>query len=231
MYKRTILAAVIIFLTIPATIYIGIAFLNDRQFYFISMMIILQTMLPFALVFEGRKPRARELVLIAVLCAIAVAGRGAFFMIPQFKPIVAIIIISGVALGGEAGFLVGAISGFVSNMFFGQGPWTPWQMFAFGVIGFLAGVLFRVGMLPRKPLPLAIFGGFATFFIYGGIMNPASVLIHQPSPTIEMFVLSFVHGAPFDLIHAAATVFFLTIISRTMLEKLDRIKVKYGLVE
>ncbi|MCL2665845.1 MAG: ATP-binding cassette domain-containing protein, partial [Defluviitaleaceae bacterium] len=134
--KRTITAAAMIFLAIPATIYIGINFFNDRQFYFISMLIVLQTMLPFVLVFEGRKPRARELVIIAVLCAIGVAGRAAFFMLPQFKPVTAVVIIAGVAFGGEVGFLVGAMTAFVSNMFFGQGPWTPWQMFAFGIIGF-----------------------------------------------------------------------------------------------
>jgi len=183
------------------------------------------------LIFERRKPQARELVIIAVLCAIAVAGRAAFFMLPQFKPVIAMVIIAGVAFGGETGFLVGAMTGLVSNMFFGQGPWTPWQMFAFGIIGFLSGILFRKGLLSRRPLPLSIFGGLATFFIFGGIMNPASVIMFQPSPTIEMFMLSYMYGIPFDLIHAAATVTFLALISRPMLEKLDRIKVKYGLVE
>ena len=229
--KRTIAAAVLTLLTIPLTIYIGVQFFDDRRFYFISMLIILQTMLPFMLVFEGRKPQARETIVIAVLCAIAVAGRSAFFMLPQFKPVVAMVIIAGVAFGGESGFLVGAMTGFVSNMFFGQGPWTPWQMFAFGVIGFLAGILFRKGLLRRSPMPLAIFGGIATFIIYGGIMNPASVIMWQPNPTREMILLAYLHGIPFDIVHAAATVFFLITISRPMLEKLDRIKVKYGLVE
>ena len=229
--KRTIAAAVLTLLTIPVTIYLGVQFLDDRRFYFISMLIILQTMLPFMLVFEGRKPQARETIVIAVLCAIAVAGRSAFFMLPQFKPVVAMVIIAGVAFGGESGFLVGAMTGFVSNMFFGQGPWTPWQMFAFGVIGFLAGILFRKGLLRRSPMPLAIFGGIATFIIYGGIMNPASVIMWQPNPTREMILLAYLQGIPFDLVHAAATVFFLITISRPMLEKLDRIKVKYGLVE
>ena len=141
------------------TIYIGIYYLGDRKYYFISMLIILETMLPFAMVFEGRKPQARELIIISVLCAIGVAGRAAFFMLPQFKPVVAIVIIAGVTFGGEAGFLVGAVTGFVSNMFFGQGPWTPWQMFAFGIIGFLAGVLFRKGFLRRSTIALCIFGG------------------------------------------------------------------------
>jgi len=229
--KRTMAAAAMILLTIPITIYLGVHLFADRRYYFISLLIILQTMLPFALVFESRRPRARELVIIAALCAITVAGRMAFFMLPQFKPVIALVIIAGVAFGGEAGFLVGAISAFVSNMFFGQGPWTPWQMFALGIIGFLAGVLFRKGLLCRASVPIAVFGAFATFIIYGGIMNPASVLIFQPSPTAEMFLLAYLRGIPFDLVHAGATAIFLVIISRPMLEKLDRIKVKYGLVE
>ena len=229
--KRTVAAAAMILLTIPLTIYLGIHIFDDRRFYFISMLIIFQTMLPFVLIFEDRKPQVRELVVIAVLCAMAVVGRSAFFMLPQFKPVVAMVIVAGVAFGGEAGFLVGALTGFVSNMFFGQGPWTPWQMFAFGIIGFLAGILFCKGLLRRSPISLAIFGGLATFIIYGGIMNPASVIMWQPNPTAEMFLLAYLQGIPFDLVHAAATVFFLIIISRPMLEKLDRIKVKYGLVE
>ena len=227
---RTILAAVMILLTIPLTIFAGIFLLNDRQFNFISMLIILQTMIPFALVFEGRKPQARELIVIAVLCAIAVAGRTAFFMLPQLKPVIAIVIIAGIAFGEEAGFLVGAMTGFVSNMFFGQGPWVPWQMFALGIVGFLAGIFFRKGLLSRTTTPIAIFGGTATLLIYGGIMNPASVLMWQPNPTIEMLITAYMYGFPFDVIHSIGTILFLTMISRPMLQKLDRIKLKYGLV-
>ncbi len=229
--KRTLAAMLMILAAIPLTIYVGIYFLGDRKYYFISLLIILETMLPFALVFENRKPQARELVVISVLCAIGVAGRAAFFMLPQFKPVVALVIITGVCFGGEAGFLVGAVTGFVSNMFFGQGPWTPWQMFAFGIIGFLAGILFRKGLLRKARSSLCIFGGLAAFFIYGGIMNPASVLIWQAKPTMEMFVSAYIMGIPFDLVHAAATSFFLWFISGPMIEKLDRIKMKYGLIE
>ncbi|MDR2605702.1 MAG: ATP-binding cassette domain-containing protein [Oscillospiraceae bacterium] len=229
--KRTIAAAVSILLLIPLTIYIGVFFLGGRKYYFISLLIILETMAPFALIFESRKPQARELVVIATLCGIAVAGRAAFFMLPQFKPVVALVIVAGVAFGGESGFLVGALTGFVSNMFFGQGPWTPWQMFAFGVIGFLAGVLFRKNFLRRNRVSLAIFGALAAFLIYGGIMNPASALIYYPNPTRELFYLTYLQGVPFDLVHALATAVFLLIIAEPMLDKLDRIKVKYGLTE
>lgn len=229
--KRSIAAAAMILLAIPLTIYVGIYFFGDRKYYFISLLIILEAMLPFALIFESRKPQARELVIIAVLCAIGVAGRVAFFMLPQFKPVTAVVIIAGVAFGGEVGFLVGAVTGFVSNMFFGQGPLTPWQMFAFGIIGFLAGILFRKGLLLRNRTALCVYGGLATFLIYGGIMNPAAMLTSQPSPTWDMLWPYYLQGIPFDLIHALATVVFLYIAAEPMLEKLDRIKVKYGLVE
>ncbi|NLZ29035.1 MAG: ECF transporter S component, partial [Firmicutes bacterium] len=224
-------AAALILLTIPLTIYFGYYFLNDRKYYFISLLVILQSMVPFILVFEKRKPQARELVIIAVLCAIAVAGRTAFFMLPQFKPVVAIVIVAGVAFGGETGFLVGAVTGFVSNMFFGQGPWTPWQMFAFGIIGFFAGVLFKKGLLIRNTPALCVYGGLSTFIIYGGIMNPSIVLIYQSEPTLPMFLTAYLQGIPFDLVHALSTVIFLLFIARPMLEKLERLKKKYGLVE
>jgi energy-coupling factor transport system ATP-binding protein len=229
--KRTIMAMLMILIVVPLTVFVGIFFLEDRKYYFISVLIIIETMLPFAFIFEGRKPQAREIVVIAVMCALAAASRMAFFMLPQFKPAAALVIVSGVAFGGEAGFLIGAMTAFVSNMFFGQGPWTPWQMFALGLIGFLAGALFRKGLLHRGRASLAVFGALATFLIYGGIMNAAAVLMFQSSPTKGMFVAAYLQGIPFDLIHAFSTVIFLLLISRPMLEKLDRIKVKYGIAE
>jgi energy-coupling factor transport system ATP-binding protein len=228
--RRTGIAALIVILAIPLTIYVGIYYLGDRKYYLVALLIILETLIPFAAAFERRKPQARELVVIAVLCAIAVAGRTAFFMLPHFKPVVALVIIAGVAFGAESGFLVGAVSAFVSNMFFGQGPWTPWQMFAFGIIGFLAGILFQKGVLLRSRVALCTFGGLSAFILYGGIMNTAMVLMYQTHPTKAMFMAAYLQGIPLDLVHALATVVFLALIARSMLEKLDRIKVKYGLL-
>lgn len=229
--RRTVVAAAMILLLVPLTIFIGVFYLGDRKYYFISLLVMLECMLPFFLVFEGRKPQARELVIIAVLCAMGVAGRAAFFMLPQFKPVMAMVIIAGVAFGGETGFLVGAITMLTSNILFGQGPWTPWQMFAMGIIGFLAGVLFQKGLLRRTRLSLAVFGSLAAVLIYGGIMNPASALMWSTKINWKILLTYYATGFPFDLIQAAATAFFLWFLSRTMLEKLDRVKVKYGLVE
>jgi len=230
--KRTNAALMLILLLIPATIFAGVLYLGNRYYGIISTFILIECMIPFFLVFEGRKPKARELVVIAVLCAIGVAGRSAFFMLPQFKPVMALTIISGVALGGEVGFLVGAVTMLLSNMLFSQGPWTPWQMFAMGITGFIAGVLFRKGWIKRSSTSMAAYGAFAAVVIYGGIMNPAAALIYNSEAiNAEMLLAYYISGLPMDLIHAAATVLFLLISAEPMLEKLDRIKTKYGLIE
>lgn len=228
--KRTILATVLILLFIPLTLFIGVHYLNGRKYYFIALLIILETMLPFFLIFEGRKPQARELVIIAVLCAISVAGRAALFMLPEFKPVWALTIIAGVAFGGETGFLVGAVTMLVSNVMFSQGPWTPWQMFAMGIIGFLAGVLFRKGILRRSRVALCSFGAISCFLIYGGILNPASALMASAEISWGALLSYYITGFPVDCVHAVATWLFLWFGAEPMLEKLDRVKVKYGLV-
>ncbi|MCC3867453.1 ECF transporter S component [Terrisporobacter mayombei] len=231
--KRTFVAMFIILLAIPFTIYWAVFHGNQRENYYItSLVIVVETMIPFFMVFEDRDPQARELVVISVLAAIAVAGRGAFFMLPQFKPVVAIVIIAGVCFGGEAGFLVGAVSGLVSNFFFGQGPWTPWQMFAFGIIGFIAGVLFKKGMLKKKKLSLCIYGGISTFLIYGFLLDTASIIMFSEKNITKAGAISvYISGIPFNMVHAISTIFFLFVLSKPMIEKLDRIKVKYGLIE
>lgn len=221
----------IIFLLIPLTIFLGTKFFGNRKYYFISMIVILLTMIPFFMAFEKRKPSSREIVLIAVLASLGIAGRAAFFMLAQFKPVIAIVIISGVTLGGEVGFLVGALIAFASNFYFGQGPWTPWQMFGFGIIGFLAGILYNKGFLKKNKLSLCVFGGLSTFVIYGLIMNLASVVMITDKITFKAYLASILAGIPMDLMHSASTVFFLFVLARPMIEKIERVQTKYGLID
>lgn len=228
--KRTVIATLVIVILIPLTIAFGMIFLGDRKYLFISLMIIFETMLPFFMIFENRKPEARELIIIAVMAAIAVAGRAAFFMVPQFKPVLAIVIIAGIALGAEAGFLTGALTAFVSNFFFGQGPWTPWQMFAFGIIGFLAGVLYRKGWLSTKRVPLCTFGFFCALIIYGLLMDTCSIFTMGVGTKAAAYTY-YITGFPFNVIHGVATIVFLALLAKPMIEKLNRIKKKYGLME
>ena len=228
---RTKVTLLLSLLAIPLTIWAGLQWNGGRKYMVISFAIIFETMLPFFLVFEGRKPQARELVILSVLSALAIGGRAVFFALPGFKPVAAMVILSGVAFGGEAGFMVGAMTMFCSNVLFGQGPWTPWQMFAMGIMGLLGGVLFRKGLLHRDKFSLSVFGGLVTFLIYGGIMNPASVLMYQSNVNLKMILSAYITGVPADAVHALATAMFLWFLSEPMLEKLDRVKVKYGLLE
>lgn len=230
--KRTVTASMLILLLVPLTLYIGIYYIGIRQYYAISLAILVECMIPFFMIFEGRKPQARELVITAVLCAIGIAGRAVFFMLPQFKPVAAVVIISGIAFGGETGFFVGAVTMLASNILFSQGPWTPFQMFSMGIIGFIAGILFKKGLIRRTRISMCTFGALSVILIYGGIMNPVSALIWgNETLNIKIIMTYYLTGFPMDLIHASATVLFLWFGALPMLEKLDRIKIKYGLID
>jgi len=228
---RSRLSIFCVLFLIPVTIWLGVHYLNDRKYLLISLAIAVFSMLPFFIAFEDRKPQARELVIIAVQAALAVAGRAVLFMLPSCKPVAAIVIVTAVSFGPESGFLVGAISMLASNMMFGQGPWTPWQMFAMGLIGLAAGVLFQKGWMKADKKTLCVFGFLAAVFLYGGIMNPASLVMMSYKINQHNLLAIYISGLPVDLTHGAATALFLFFGGRPMIEKLERIKRKYGLIE
>ncbi|MFI3174056.1 MAG: ATP-binding cassette domain-containing protein [Bacillota bacterium] len=227
---RTKITGLSVLLLMPLTLFLGVGVFGGTKYYFVAFLLIIEAMFPFFIVFEGRKPQARELVLIAVLCAMAVAGRMAFFMLPQIKPVMAIAIISGVVFGGEVGFFVGAMSMLVSNIVFSQGPWTPWQMFAMGSIGFLAGLVFKKGGLQRTKLLIATFGAIAAIVIYGGIMNPSQLLLYAEELSWELLLMYYITGLPIDIVHSIGTFLFLWYGAEPLIEKLERVKEKYGLL-
>ena len=225
---RTRLAAAVLLILAPITVIAGVLFLDDGYYRAVALAVLLECMLPFFILFEGRKPSARSLVIIAVMCAICIAGRSAFFMIPQFKPVIALTVISGVALGAESGFLVGAVTMLVSNMMFSQGPWTPWQMLAMGLVGFFSGVLARAGLLSHKKGELAVFGALCTVALYGPLMNFSSALLGGASINARVLFSYMLSGIPMDVVHAVSSAIFLLLIAEPMLEKLDRVKNKIG---
>ena len=219
-------------LAVPLTVLCGIYLFDDRKYLFISLLIMAETALPFFALFEKRKPKVTELVVLAALCAVGVGGRVALVHVPQFKPVAALVIVSGVCFGGEYGFLVGSLVAFLSNFFFGQGPWTPWQMFAFGLIGLLAGVFFYPPKKVRGSLyrlRLCVFGFLTVLVLYGGLLDTATVLMAEPYPTLAAFLAAFSAGFPLNLIHAFSTVLFLFFFGEPLMEKLERVKTKYGL--
>ena len=229
MKKSSFAMLVTCFLVIPLTLILGTK-LSGRAYYVTSTLVILEILIPFLLAFEGRKPQARELVVIAVLCALAVASRAAI-PIPNFKPTYAVIMLSGIAFGPEAGFLVGAVTAFASNFFYGQGAYTPWQMFAYGAGGMLAGCVFRKKWLPREPLAMGIFGYLVVLLFIGPILDTCSVFLTLPEISLKSAWPLYISGFPVNLSQGACTFLTMLLFGRPLLEKLDRVKTQYGMME
>ena len=246
--KKVWISAIFAVILVPAVMLLSDR-MGDRNYYIAGVLIIILAMIPFFAGFESCRPEARELVTIAVMCAIAVASRIVFIMLPGFKPAVAIIMITGMAFGPSAGFLTGAMGAFVSNFVFGQGPWSPWQMFAFGIAGFIFGLLSGKGpvkaeaglpsgfsggrslkkMLQR--LPVSLFGFLVIVVIVGPILDTCTLFTMTTAVSGASAATVYLAGLPVNLIHGAAvfvTLFFLTV---PIMDKLELIKIKYGLME
>ena len=295
--KRLALTAVLIFLVIPALIALTV-FLGSKRLYMpLSLLILVMIMAPFFMIFERRKPRAREVVLIAMMSALTVASQTFFHIAVPVQIGTAMVIISGISLGPEAGFLIGAMSRFVCNFYMGQGAWTPWQMFCWGLLGFLAGlafnreiskqnsisnfkkmmapvlcvifselvayisflvwpgndktffgwrvylfgiiglllaVIFQKGKLKADNITMAVFTFVVTFVIYGGIMNFAAMCLSMNEPGslgigVKALKALYVSGVGYDFYHALTAAICVFVIGTPMVNKLERIKIKYGI--
>lgn len=211
-----------------------------QSFYLSGLTIIVLTIAAFFLHFESRKPQARELVLLAVLCALAVASRAAFGFVPHFKPMLAIVMLTGIAFGPEAGFLCGAISGFASNFIFGQGPWTPWQMFAYGIGGMLAGLFALCGILKKSPrawrdggwrdiLGLTVFGFLCILLVVGPLLDTSTFFMAGFNTSSPLAI--YLAGVPVNCVHGSAVALTMLLFGKPLLDRLRRIQIKYGMME
>ena len=230
MRKSTFLSILVILVLIPLTLFLGTQ-VKGRWYYLISTLIIIELMLPFFLRFEARRPQARELVILTVMAALAAVSRVVFAFSPYLKTITGIIMITGIAFGPEAGFLTGAVAAFASNFFFSQGPWTPWQMFAYGFGGFLAGVIFHNHRNWAKPWVLAPFGFLTILLLVGPMLDSCTVFTMLSKFTVKNVLAVYAAGVGYNVTHgigAALTLFF---VSRPLLGKLDRLQTKYGILE
>ena len=229
MKKSKLISLLFFLLVVPATLILG-SRMDGRWYYLTSTLMIAELLIPFFLAFEGRKPQARELVVISVMCALAVVARVAI-PIPSFKAIFAIIMIAGIAFGPESGFLVGAVSALASNFFYTQGPYTPWQMMAYGVGGMLAGYLFFKGHLKRKPLVMGIFGFLCVLLVVGPLLDTCTVFLAPITLNWKNISALYISGFPVNVSQGLCTFAVLLLLGRPLLDKLDRIKVKYGMME
>ena len=192
-----------------------------------TLVVVILAIVPFFVRFEMRKFKPREFMHIVVLSAIAVVGRIVCAPISNIQPVTAIIIVCGLCYGKQSGFLTGALAALVSNMFFGQGPWTPWQMYSWGLIGYLAGA-FGCTKMFNKNIPVYIFGFIAAMF-YGFIMDSWHVIAYLDPTDPASALLGYASGFVFNIMHAVSTVVFLIVILLPWRRKLERIKLKFGI--
>lgn len=203
-----------------------------KPYYLASALIVLAALAPFLVGFERRRPSAREVVLLAVLVALAVASRAAFAFVPHFKPMAAIVMLTGMALGPRQGFLAGVLAALASGFLFGQGPWTPFQMLAFGAAGLafgLAGRRLAPPFSPRGRLVLAAAGFAFVLLALGPILDTSSLFFMLASLTPEGVAAIYLAGVPVNAIHGAATALTLFLVANPLLAQIDRVRAKYGL--
>lgn len=194
----------------------------------LTVVVVFAALSVFFASFEASRPTLRQIMPTVVLAALAAAGRVLFAPIPDFKPVSAICILAGAVFGRRSGFLVGALAALVSNFFFGQGPWTPWQMYSWGLVGYSAGVLADRGWLDKPPVLYAY--GFLSAMLYGLFLNGWTVIGFVHPLTLPAAALSFAAAFPFDFVHGAATIVFLAALYKPWRRKLERIKRKYALI-
>ncbi|MGY3779514.1 ECF transporter S component [Isobaculum melis] len=203
--------------------------ISDQYYLLVSFLFLIGTMVPLYSRFEKKKIQSREIVFLAVLGAIAAASRVLFFAIPSVQPMTFVVIVSGMVLGSEGGFMIGATGALVSNMFLGQGPWTPWQMFSWSMIGLIAGLLKDSALL--KNMRSRLLFGFVMGFLFGWVINLWSVIAYIHPLSWLAFIQAYIASFYFDLAHALSNVFFLWLFSSSWIKVMRRFQKKYGLLD
>lgn len=224
---RKYIIYIISLIIIPSLLLIGFFIFDDKQYDIIAVIVALLSMLPFFLSFENRKPEAREIVLIAVLTALCVSSRIIFAWTPSFKPVSAIIIIIGLSFNKEIGFMVGSLTALLSNMYFGQGPWTAFQMLAWGLTGFFSGLLSR--FIKEKNIWILLVFGIITGFTYSLIMDFQTMLAFDNTINLKRYLLFTINSLPMTIMYMVSNVIFLLLLKEPLVKKFKRVIEKYEL--
>ena len=209
----------------PLVVFAGVFVFKENMYAWITVACVILALILFYASFDKKIVGTRRMVIIAVMTALSVIGRAVFSMIPAFKPITSIVIITAIWIGPESGFLVGSLTAVISNFQFGQGPWTPFQMFAWGMIGLLAGYLSKP--LKKSRVALAVYGALAGV-AYSFIMDIWTVLWYGEGFSWELYLAALATAVPYTVGYAVSNVVFLLVLGRPFGEKLERVKLKYG---
>lgn len=223
--KKYVSLAVMLVL-VPVVVGGGALIFRERQSAWISLAVAALSCVPVAILYEKKETDARELVLIAAMTALSVVGRVLFAPLPGFKPVTAFVVITAMYFGGEAGFMTGALTALISNFTFGQGPWTPFQMAAWGLAGLLAGAL--SGPLRKSRALLAAYGALSGV-LFSLLMDVWTVLFADGYLNLSRYAAAVLSSLPFTAIYAASNIAFLLLLARPIGKILDRVKTKYGI--
>ena len=218
---RSALKILLPFVVIPVLVILSATIFKGKQYLFISALIAVCSLLLFASGFEKKKTGSRRLVLVSAMTALCIVGR----FIPFFKPITALTIITAIYIGPESGFLVGALSALLSNFYFGQGPWTAFQMLAWGMIGLVSGYL--SAPLKKSRIFLLIFGAFSGI-LFSLIMDLWSVMWYAGELNLTLYKAGLITALPHTALYTVSNLVFLWFLAKPFGEKLERVKIKYG---
>lgn len=224
---KRIISNITYVIIIPLIIVLGIVLYNFKQYNLVSLLIVIVALIPFFISFEKKDNNIEKIVLIAAFTAIASLSRIIFNIVPilpGFNPVAAIIILIAIVFGRETGFMVGALTALISNNYISHGPWTPFQMFSWGIIGYLAGVF--SGVLKKNLVILLIFGTLSAM-LFSVLMDVYTVLSYDSVFTLKRFITAASLSLPFTVIYIVANLIFLLLFSNLFLKRLERILRKY----
>lgn len=224
--RKNIFMFCLILLAVPAAVIASYIIFKEKFYAVASVLTALISCLPLFYAFNKKTNNSKELTVVAVMIAISVVGRFVFAFLPGFKPVTAITVIAAVYIGKEAGFAVGSLSAVVSNFYFGQGPWTPFQMFAWGILGFIAGLLYKY--LKKSKIALCVYGVLSGV-LYSLTMDIFTVLVADGTFNLSRYLTLVLAASPTTAEYAVSNVIFLLLLTKPIGEKLERIKTKYGL--
>ncbi len=216
----------ILCILIPAAVLAGVFLFEDRQYAWISLCVTLLASMAFLLTFERSRADTLKLILIGVMTALSVASRILFAPIPGFKPVTALVVLTGLYFGPQAGFVTGAFSALISNFYFSQGPWTPFQMLVWGLIGFLTGLSAKT--LKKSRRALLVFGVFAGV-LFSLLMDVWTVLWADGYFNLTRYGGAVIAALPVTLEYALSNAIFLLVLARPVGRILERVKIKYGI--
>lgn len=224
-YIKSIIAVIaLLILALCSSIFLG----NDK-YMLIATIGALISIIPFFARFEKKQNTTREIVVISVMIALSIAGRFIFTAIPHFKPVTALVIITGMYFGGDAGFITGVLTALLSNMHHGQGPWTVFQMAVWGLIGFFAGILNKKGLLKNK-IVLIIFSGISGV-VYSLVMDIYTTISVDSVFSVVRYISYVIYSIPVMAEYIISNIIFILLLEKPIGKKLSRIKTKYGIFQ